>query len=423
MVQTTPKHLISTESPAFVAFLTGLTSLGPLSVDMLLPSLPALSRTFATPEATIQLSVTLFVVAFAPSQLIFGPLSDRIGRKPALQVGLLAFLVSGFACLFAPTVEIFIAARVLQGLSAGSGPAISRAMVRDVFDGARAAQVFAHVTTAIALAPMLAPVIGGVLEGAFGWRSVFVVLSGLAVAFMPLVLFGIKETNRHLDPHALNARRWAANHRILLGDRAFMATALLVSLSFSGQFIFISNSAFVLIDLLGVSPQVFGFCFAAVASALAVGAFTGGRLVPRIGLRHTMVVGISFGCFSGLVLAGLVWGGVVWVEPEIGGGVGSSQAYAIAGIIAPMFCFAMGFSIARPPAMATALMPYPHMAGVASAFLGFLQMMIGGLAAVAFGYIYDGTPRPMAAGVAGAGVLAMLFFLLLYPRRERDPKR
>jgi MFS transporter, DHA1 family, multidrug resistance protein len=191
-----------------------VVAIGSLSIDMALPSLPATAQALGAQPATVQLTVTLFLAGFALAQLIHGPLSDRIGRR-----------------------------RVLQALGAGSGPVIGRAVIRDLHEPARAARVLGYMGTAMALTPILAPIVGGVLHVAFGWRAVYLALATCGAVFLGIATLVVPETNRRRDPDALRPGHLATNAADLLGDRGFLGYVLVVALMFGGQFAFISGSA------------------------------------------------------------------------------------------------------------------------------------------------------------------------------------
>jgi MFS transporter, DHA1 family, multidrug resistance protein len=382
--------------------LTAVVGLGALSIDMFLPSLPAIAAAFDAPPATVQLTVTLFLMAFAASQLVYGPLSDRFGRRWVLIVGLALYTVAGLACALAPTIGILIGARVLQALGGGAGPVVARAVIRDLYERERAARVFSYMAMVQSLNPMLAPVLGGYVHETFGWRAVFYVLAGAGALFVILMAAGVRETNIRRDPTALQPGAMGRNVAVLLTDRAYLAYVLVNALMFGGQFAFISGSSFVLIGVLGVSPSVFGLCFGTVALGIMTGTFLSGRFGGRLGLDRTILGGTGLGASGGVVLAGLAWGGIL----------------SIPAIVAPMYLFAVGLGLTLPNGMAGAIGPFPRMAGLAAAVAGFLQMTGSALYSVAVSRFYDGTARPMTAAIALAGVTALVCFwrLRLRPR-------
>lgn len=381
--------------------LTAVVGLGALSIDMFLPSLPAIASAFATSPATAQLTVTLFLMAFAASQLVYGPLSDRFGRRWVLVGGLGLYAVAGLACALAPTIGVLIGARVLQALGGGAGPVVARAVVRDLHDRERAARVFSYMAMVQSLNPMLAPIVGGYVHEAFGWRAVFFVLAGLGTLFVALIAARLRETNVRRDPTALRPGQMGRNLGVLLTDRSYVAYVLVNALMFGGQFAFISGSSFVLIGVLGVSPSAFGLCFGAVALGIMTGTLLSGRFGGQLGLDRTIRCGTVLGATAGLTLAALAWGGIL----------------TVAALIAPMYVFAMGLGLTLPNGMAGAIGPFPHMAGLAAAVAGFLQMTGAALYSVAVGRFYDATARPMTTAIALAGVIALVGFRWLRPRR------
>src|SRR5438552_11376055 len=277
------------------ALLTAVVGLGALSIDMFLPSLPAIAHGFSAPPATAQLTVTLFLATLAACQLVYGPLSDRFGRRWVLIGGLGLYATAGLVCASASTMGTLIAARVLQALGAASGPVVARAVVRDLYERERAARVLAYMGTAQALTPILAPVLGGYIHEGLGWRAVFFAQAGFGGLFLLLAAALLREPNIRRAPTALQPAQLLQNIATLLSDKAYLAYALANALMFGGQFAFISGSAFVLITLLGVSPSVFGRFFGAVAVGLMAGNFLSGRFGPRLGLDRTILGGTSLG--------------------------------------------------------------------------------------------------------------------------------
>jgi DHA1 family bicyclomycin/chloramphenicol resistance-like MFS transporter len=382
--------------------LTAVVGLGALSIDMFLPSLPAIAQAFGSTPATVQLTVTLFLMGFAAAQLVYGPLSDRFGRRGVLITGLVLYAAAGLGCAMAPTIGILIGARVLQALGGGVGPVVARAVIRDLYERERAARVFSYMAMVQSLNPMLAPVLGGYVHEAFGWRAVFYVLAGAGALFALLMAAGVRETNVRRDPTALQPGALGRNIAVLVTDRAYLAYVLVNALMFGGQFAFISGSSFVLIGILGVSPSAFGFCFGAVALGIMTGTFLSGRFGGRLGLERTIRCGTGLGAAAGLLLAALAWSGIL----------------SVASIVAPMYVFAVGLGLTLPNGMAGAIGPFPQMAGLAAAVAGFLQMTGSALYSVAVGRFYDGTARPMTTAIALAGVLALACFW----RLDRRPR-
>jgi len=384
------------------ALLTAIVGIAALSIDTFLPSLPTIARRFSTDDATAQLTVTLFLASFAAAQLVFGPLSDRLGRRRVLLGGLGLYVVGAVVAAAAPGIWVLVPARVAQGFGAGSGPVVGRAIVRDVYPREHGARVLALMATAQALTPILAPILGGWLHVAFGWRSVFVVHAAAGTGFLAAARALVAETAPRHDPTAAGAGL-AAAFRTLASHRGFAGHVSAVALVFSGQFAFISGSAFVLIGSLGMRPERFGFAFGIVSFGLMTGSFLAARLTARLGVRRLVRLGSALAAAAGAVMAALPLAGVT----------------RVAGIVAPMYAYAVAAGMVMPSGMAGAIGPFPRIAGTASALLGFVQMAGAAAYAVAVSRFYDGTARPMTLAIAASG-LACLASSALLLRREHE---
>jgi DHA1 family bicyclomycin/chloramphenicol resistance-like MFS transporter len=378
--------------------LTAIVGMGALSIDMFLPSLPTIAAIFDARPATAQLTVTLFLAGLAVAQLVWGPLSDRYGRRRVLLVGLALYALAGGACAAAPTMGALIGARLVHAAGASSGQVIARAVVRDLYEPSRAARILAAMGTAQALTPILAPVIGGVVHAVAGWRAVFVVLGAFGLVFLAGAARIVPETNA--DAGAAGepvTGRLAA----LLQHPRYAGYVAAVALMFGGQFAFITGSSFALITVLGVTPGVYGLCFGAVACGIMAGNFVSVSVGPRIGIDGMIRAGTAVGAASGLGMAALTWAGVA----------------SVPAVVVPMFGYALGLGLVTPNAVAGAIGPFPRMAGLASAVLGFTQLTGSALYAFVVASFYDGTLRPMTTAVATAGVAAFVTFSLVLRRR------
>ncbi len=394
------KRLFAPEAIGTSAILIGAVALGPISTDLYLPSVPAIGRSLRADVAATQLTLSVFLVAFALAQIPVGPLSDRFGRRPILLAGLAVYAIASFACAFAPTIETLIAARAVQAIGACAGVVLGRAIVRDIYGRDRAARMLAYIGSAMALAPMIGPILGGIVESSFGWRWNFAILLGFGVATLALTWVGLGETNVHTDRTALDPRRIAANFRSLLGHRAYLGYSLTVAFSYAGLFSFISGSSFVLIDGLGVPSQHFGFFFAAIVVGYFTGTQIAGRLTMRLGIERMVWIGGFVSLAGGLSMMLLArWAG--------------SGPWAPLAIVAPMVGYMVGTGIVMPNAQAGGLGPFPRMAGAASALMGFLQMAIAASFGIAFGQLHDGTAMPMAALIAAASCCGLASFVML----------
>ncbi len=382
---------------AFIVLLSALVAFQAISTDLYLPSLPAITADLGTDIGAVQLTLSLFLLGFGVGQLFWGAASDRFGRRPVLLAGLAAYLLSTLACALAPSIGLLVLFRLLQGASACAAVVLGRAVVRDLWEPREAARVLSYLASAMALAPMAGPVLGGWLTELWGWRANFhaLALFGALVLLASWRLLG--ETNRLRDPRALDPRRFWGGCRIILANPAFRAHALAAAFVYSGIFAFISGSSYVLIELAGLSPRLYGLAFATAAFGYMLGGLAGGRLNRRLAIAGLLRTGAT------IALAAAAGGFALSlrVEPDF------------AGIVAPVFLYMFGAGLVLPAAMAGAIGPFPERAGAASALLGFVQLLVAASAGMVVAVLYDGTARPMtgvlvlaAAATAGAAFIA-----------------
>ncbi|MCP5366284.1 MAG: multidrug effflux MFS transporter [Hyphomicrobiales bacterium] len=393
--------MLKPNSFAALALLTAVVAFQPLSTDMYLPALPEMARHFATDAGGMQLTLSVFIAGFACAQLVYGPLSDRFGRRPVLIAGAAVFLLASLACALAQTIEGLVLARFAQAVGACAGPVLSRAVVRDVFDRAMAARAMAYIGSATALAPLVAPVLGGHMTVWWGWPSIFHALAVLAALLLAGVVLLLPETNAHRDPHALNPGRLAANYLALFRSREYLGFLVTTAVAFAGLFTFISGSSFVLIDFLGVATDRFGYFFAMVVAGFMSGAFLAGRITLRLGIERMVLLGGACVMAGGGTQAALAWAGVN--HP--------------AAVMAPMMAYTCGIGLLVPNATAGAVSVFPRQAGVASAMVGFVQMATAALASLLLGQFHDGTQIPMTNMIGLCGTGGFLCAYLLVWRR------
>lgn len=388
------------ESLIVSILLTAMVALGPISTDLYLPSLPAIGRALGADQGQVQLTLSIFLAGFAFSQLACGPLSDRFGRRPVILGGLVLYLFASLACAAATTIEMLILARFCQAVGACVGPVLGRAAVRDIYGRERAARMLSYMGMVMALAPAFGPILGGFLEVWFGWRANFLVVTAVALVIAAATLVALPETNQWKNPDATRVGHIVGNYRALLRHRSYIGYVLVVACTYSGIFSFISGSSFVLIGLLGLSPDVYGFCFAAIVVGYMIGAFGSGRFTVHVGLERMVQIGTAVQVAGGLAGVGLY----------LSGGL------TVAGIVAPVAVFMIGTGLAMPNAQAGAIGPFPRMAGAASALLGFCQMGLAALVGIAVGHGSGESALPMMAAialVALGGTLA--YWLVVHP--------
>ena len=402
--------MINPTSIAFTMSIAALVALGPLSTDMYLPALPGLVDEFSTDAGRVQLTLSLFLAGFAVAQIVYGPLSDRFGRKPVLLGGLLLFVAASIACALATSIDMLIFARFLQALGGSAGPVLGRAIVRDIHGPAESARVLSHIGSAMALAPAFAPILGGYMSAYIGWASIFWFLALFGFLGVALLQFGIAETAPEEHRHPRPVRAIVADYGHLLADPGYLGYTLMCTFAYAGLFAFLSGSSFVIIEYFGVSKQNFGLLFMLVVAGYISGTMLGARLSRRYDFRRLVAAG-------SLVL--LLAGGAMLI-------IAINQPRHVLSIVLPMMVFMHGVGLVMPQSMAGALANYPHIAGSASGLLGFVQMSAAGVLGVVVGHSYDGTPVAMAAAIAITGLLSVVVYLWLIhrqPERAPDPTR
>ena len=379
------------------ALLTALVALGPMSTDLYLPSLPGLLRHFDADIAEVQLTLSVFLVGLAVGQLVYGPLSDRFGRRPVLLAGLLLYVVASVICALAPSMPTLIAARLLQATGACAGPVVCRAVVRDVHGREGAARILSYMGAAMALAPALGPILGGFVEAWLGWRANFAILCIYGAVGLALTAAILPETAPHRGESGGGLDAALRGYLGLLGQRVYIGFVLCCALAYGGIFSFISGSSFVFVDIIGLAPQLYGVCFGAIVLGYILGTLVGGRLTRRIGVERLVRTGGLISAVGGLALLLSVW----------------TTGASVPGILLPTVIYMVGTGLVLPNAMAGAIGPFPRMAGTAAALLGFVQMGLAAAGGVAIGHLANGTAIPMAAGIALAGLLQPLIYWLL----------
>lgn len=393
-------------SPLFLFILVVLTALGPMSMQIYLPALPAIRNDFAVTGAAAQATLSVSMLAVALSTLVYGPLSDRFGRRPVVIIGLVIFLIGSAMCAVAPDIWTLVVGRALQGAGGASGMVLGRAIVRDVYSRQRSAAVIAYLTTAMAAAPMAAPAIGGVLTQFVSWRAnfAFIALVGLAISALVLVRLTETHTERQSDFGFGEMMRGFGR---LLTRPIFCGYALNAAFSLSVFFAFISGAPYVMVDVLHRPASEYGFYFILTATGFMFGSFVAGRISERVGIDRMILAGSTITLLVVVGTAGLLAAGL-WHPLTLFGSAGVAA-------------FATGLSM--PNAQAGAVSVNPKAAGTASGLSGFIQMAVGAGVAQSVGTIHNGTPYPMIGVmlVCAALALAAIALPLWYHRRTGTP--
>lgn len=394
--------MLRPDTLALTALLALLTAVGPMSVDLYLPSLPELGRVFGASVPQVQLTLSGYLLCFAIGQIVFGPISDHVGRKPVLLAALSLYVAVCLSCLFATSIEMLIALRCLQALGVAGAPVLARAIVRDLYQGVRAGRELARMGSITALAPVVAPSLGGILQSTFGWRASFLGMAALGLCAIVLVVRLLPETMKQPPTHPMSLLSIIRGYGTFLRHRTFRIYLAIVSASYGGLFAWISGSSFVLQDLYGLSPLLFGLVFAAATLGYGLGTLLAARLVVRIGIDRTIVCGGVALAVGGLAMAAAT-------------ALGATSPAALA---VPMALYLCGLGLAMPQSMAGALMPFPERAGAASSLLGFLQQATASAIGIVVGQMLGSSALPLAAIVAAMGVLALALALF---RRSMGP--
>ena len=381
--------------------------LGPIGTDMYLPALPHMMAGLGTSAAGAQATISIFVIAVGVGQAVAGPLSDRWGRRGILLGGVALFILMSLAAAAAQSLGQLLAVRVFQALGAAAGGALSRAVVRDLFEREEAARIMSFVASGIAMGPMVAPAFGGLITLQWGWRGTFVALAVTGAVVWLSVFRALPETNRFRDPTATNPVRILRNYRTLLAHPLYRAYLAASVLSFTGVFVFISGVAFVLIGDMGMRPDAFGAAFGLAAAGFVIGAQFNARTVRRWGIETMCRRGAVIVALGGLTMLALAL--LRFAVPAVG---------HPAAVIAPMIFMLVGTGLVLPNAMAGAVSPFPQMAGTASALLGLLQFGFAALVGVLVGFAIEaiGAHIAMAAILAASAVATPIAFRLLLAR-------
>ncbi len=386
--------------------LGALTAMGPLAIDMYLPALPGIARELGVPVAAVQESLASYFIGIGFGQAVYGPLSDRLGRKPALYLGLTIFIGASLGCAFTTSVTQLVVFRFLQALGGCAPLVVPRAVVRDYFDGPESVRMLSMLVLVMMLGPILAPFIGGQLLIHFGWRSVFFVLAGYGLTWLVLAAWLLPESLPSEQRRRESVAAIAATYLRILRDRQYLGRVLTGGFVFAGLLAYISGSAFVYIELFHVAPERFGLYFGANAVGLMVAAqinrYLAGRVPPEVIVGAVLPVAV-------------VAGAMLLVDAYTGFG-------GFAGILVPLFCFVICHGFVGPNSTALAMSPYGAVAGSASALMGTIQFALGAATGELVSAFGNGTAVPFAAVIAGCGLAAFAVHRT-FPRgaRSLDP--
>jgi MFS transporter, DHA1 family, multidrug resistance protein len=385
-----------------LVLLVAMTAIGPMALNILTPAVPGLVTTFGTDAAAVQLTLSLYLLGLAVSQLVMGPLSDRFGRRPVVLAGLTLAAVASVAALAARSIDALIVARIVQAIGASTGVVVGRAIIRDLYDRDRAAAMLGWVAAATVVAPMLAPMIGGFLDTALGWEAIFAFVGLVSAATLIGAVLALPETQAATMRSGLV--RFLREARLLVATRQFCGYALCVAANSAMFFVYIGGAPHVVVTIMGKSSAVYGVWFAVASFGYMTGNF--------IAARHSAVLGVDRMIWWGTLVALLA----VAIEMVL---VVALPNGGPAIIFAPQILISIGSGFLMPNALAGAVSVRPQAAGTASGFTGFLQMGLGALSAQLVSHLLDGanSALPMVLVMLGFGLAGAAAFLGLVKTR------
>ena len=378
-----------------ILILGALSAFGPLAIDFYLPAFPAMAAAFGTDEKHVQMTLAAYFLGLSLGQLAYGPVADRFGRRIPLLVGVTLFTLASLACAFAPSLDWLIAARFVQALGGCAGMVISRAVVSDKCDAVGSAKVFSQLMLVMGLAPILAPMLGGLLVNLHGWQSIFIALTAFSALSALAVAMGLPESlpaNQPRQPLSGALRQYGR----LLADKVFLGHALTGGVAIAGMFAYIAGSPFVFIKLYGVPPEHFGWLFGLNAAGFILVAQLNARLLSKRGPAFLLARAVWVYLAAGLTLLA----------------VSTLHTEQLWPLLIPLFICIASLGCIIPNAAACAMSGQGARAGSASAMLGCLQFSVAAGAAALVGVLHDGTAMPMAMVISLCGILVVSVAML-----------
>lgn len=397
------------ETFAFTAFLGTLTALPPLSIDMGLPGFPAIEAAFPDAAGRSPLTLSLFMAGFAISPLIAGPIADRFGRRATLLDGLLIFSLAAGACALAPSFNVLLACRLLQGFAAGACAILPIAIVRDLFVHGAARQKLSQIAAVLGIAPMLAPMLGGWIMTFADWRAIYAAQAAVGVVLLVVGAIGLAESQPVENRRSLNPRRLAESYRFVLSDRAFVGYAMLYAFAFACMFAFISGAPSVLIGNLGLSTTAFALLFGLTSCGVLVASLISGQLSARhVSSRKIIAFGLVLMAASAIAALLLVPAG----------------AMSVAALTPLMALTIFAFGILAPSTNHEALQNLPHVAGSAAGVMRCMQMVMGAFASAMVALLEPiGHPALVMTGLMTAmALIAGSIYLWVLPASKPGPE-
>jgi len=378
--------------PGWLYLMGALTAIGPISIDMYLPAFPAMSAGLGVPAGDVERTLAAYLIGLAASQVFYGPLADRFGRKPPLYAALGLYIVASLGCALASDVDALAAWRVLQAVGGAAGIVIPRAVIRDHYDTRDAARALSMLMLIMGLAPILAPLVGGQLLAYTGWRSLFGLMAASGAALLAAVAYTMKESLPRDRQVPLSWSNIGRNYLGLLRHGRFLAFALAGGLGMAGMFSYIVGSPRVFIEYYGVAPQHYGLLFGLNAAGLIAGSQFSARLLRRLPPHHLLRTAQRFLAAAGLAALALTLAGYM----------------NLALLMACIFIYMASQGFVNPNAAALALSGQDGRLGVASALMGTLQLSCGAITGLAISAWQSPGPLPLVAVLCACACLSWL---------------
>lgn len=385
--------------PVLATLLLLLTVFGPISMDLYLPVLPALTSELGAVTSAAQFTLTACLIGLAVGQIIAGPLSDRFGRRIPLMVGLVAYIAASLLCALSPSIETLIIARLVQGLAGAVGIVIAQAAGRDVYSGSALIRFYGKVTVLGGLAAIIGPFLGGQLARFTDWRGIFLFLALLGALIMIATLGIYRETLPAEMRTTGGMGQSFRDFRQLFSDKLFVGAVLICGLTHAALFAYLSGATYILQDGYGLSPQGYSFAFGANSAGYMIFGWIAGRTADRWSERGTLAIGVAM---TGLGSLGLLYTGLAGAPLPV--------------VLVSLFVLASGVAFAAPPSASLALADYPELAGTASSVLGFMRFGLGGIAAPLVGLGGATAVLPLGIVTVSCVILSLLALVFLVGR-------
>jgi DHA1 family bicyclomycin/chloramphenicol resistance-like MFS transporter len=396
MIKNTGASALAPPGWQLLAVLSLLMGFASISTDLYLPAMPEMSRSLHSNAGMVAFTISGYLIGFSLGQLLWGPISDRYGRRSSVAIGLVLFVIGSAGCALSGNVLTIIGWRIIQAIGACASVALSRAMVRDLYEGNRAAQMLSTLIAVMAIAPLVGPLVGGQILALAGWRAIFWTLVGIGFVTL-MALFTIPETLPSARRNQEPLSRALVRYGILLRNRRLMGYAGTGGFLYAGVFAYVAGTPFAYITYYHVPAQLYGLLFGLGTIGIMVANILNSRLVPKFGYDRMLLIGTMMSAFSAIIAAAAArtgWGGL-W------------------GLVAPLFVFVSTTGLVVANSITGALADFPEHAGAVSALIGALQYGSGIVGSAMVGAYADGTLWPMGWVIGGTGIGSLLSMRLL----------